>query len=110
MVSPRRRVQWTDDDREILRLAVPALGALIAEPLYILADTAVVGRMGTPELGGLALASAVLLTTHAVFNFLAYGTTSAVARLIGAGELRRAAQHPLSSGISERPHRHSAVG
>ena len=53
--------RWTADDREILRLALPALGALTAEPLYILADTAVVGRIGTPQLGGLALASSLLL-------------------------------------------------
>ena len=46
-------------DRELLRLAVPALGALLAEPLYVLADTAVVGHLGTAELGGLAVASAV---------------------------------------------------
>jgi len=78
-------------DREILRLAVPALGSLIAEPLYILADTAVVGHLGTPQLGGLAVASSILLTGYAVFIFLAYGTTGAVARLIGAGDEREAA-------------------
>ena len=49
-------------DREILRLAVPALGSLAAEPLYILIDTAVVGHLGTPELGGLAVAGTVLTT------------------------------------------------
>lgn len=96
MVSPRR-LRWNGDDREILRLAFPALGALIAEPLYILADTAVVGRIGTPQLGGLALASSLLLIGHAVFIFLAYGTTSAVARLLGAGEHRRAAHQAVQS-------------
>ena len=59
-----------------MRLALPAFGALIAEPLYVLADTAVVGHLGTPQLGGLAVASSVLLTGYAVFIFLAYGTTS----------------------------------
>lgn len=61
------------------------MGALVAEPLYVLADTAVVGRIGTTELAGLAVASAGLLTGFAVFIFLAYGTTAAVARLLGAG-------------------------
>src|SRR5215212_5391172 len=56
-------------DREIVRLAVPAFGALIAEPLYVLADTAIVGHIGTPQLGGLAVASSVLLTGYAVFIF-----------------------------------------
>lgn len=92
-VHPR----WTDDDREILRLAVPALGALVAEPLYILADTAVVGRLGTPQLGGLAIASSLLLIAHSVFIFLAYGTTAAVARLLGAGDERQAAHQAVQS-------------
>jgi Na+-driven multidrug efflux pump len=58
-------------DREIARLAIPAFGALIAEPLYILTDTAIVGHLGTPQLAGLAVASSVLLTLYAVFIFLA---------------------------------------
>ncbi len=52
----------------------------------MLADTAVVGHLGTPELGGLAVASTVLLTAYVIFNFLAYGTTASVARRIGAGD------------------------
>lgn len=81
----RRRREPDPTGRELLRLAVPALGALIAEPLYILADTAIVGRLGTEQLAGLAVASTVLLVGHAVFIFLAYGTTAAVGRLLGAG-------------------------
>lgn len=84
-------------DREILRLAVPAFGALVAEPLYILADTAVVGYLGTPQLGGLAVASSALLGGYALFIFLAYGTTAAVSRLLGAGERRRAANQAVQS-------------
>ena len=82
-------------DTEIARLAVPALGALIAEPLYTLADTAVVGHLGTTHLGGLAVASQVLLGALSLFIFLAYGTTAAVGRLIGAGDHRRAAQQAV---------------
>ena len=51
----------------------------------MLADTAVVGRIGTDELAGLAVASSALLTGYAIFIFLAYGTTAAVSRLLGAG-------------------------
>jgi putative MATE family efflux protein len=76
---------------------VPAFGALIAEPLYILADTAVVGHLGTAQLGGLAVASSVLLTLYAVFIFLAYGTTAAVSRLLGAGDERAAAHQAVQS-------------
>ncbi|WP_323672154.1 MATE family efflux transporter [Candidatus Poriferisodalis multihospitum] len=84
-------------DREILLLAVPAFGALIAEPLYVLTDRAIVGRLGTPELAGLAIASAILLSAHAILIFLAYGTTGLVGRLVGAGSLRRAAEQGIAS-------------
>jgi putative MATE family efflux protein len=84
-------------DREIARLAIPAFGALIAEPLYILSDTAIVGHLGTPQLGGLAVASTILLTLHSVFIFLAYGTTAAVSRLLGAGDEREAAHQGVQS-------------
>ena len=93
----RGLITWSLDDREIWRLAWPALGALVAEPLYVLADTAIVGRIGTPQLAGLAVASSILLTAHSMFIFLAYGTTAAVARLLGAGEHRRAAQQAVQS-------------
>jgi putative MATE family efflux protein len=79
-------------DREIARLAVPALGALIAEPLYLLADTAIVGRLGTRPLAGLAVAGAVLNAAFTIFNFLAYSTTASVARHVGAGDRRRATE------------------
>lgn len=77
-------------DREILRLAVPAFGALLAEPLFLLADSAVVGRLGTAQLGGLGVAGQALAMLVYVFVFLAYGTTAAVARQVGAGDLRAA--------------------
>src|SRR5688572_29072580 len=72
-------------DREIFKLAVPALGALAAEPLYILVDTAIVGHLGTPQLASLAIAAGVMTSAFTVFNFLTYGTTAQVARLHGAG-------------------------
>ena len=71
-------------DKEIFRLALPALGALAAEPLYVLVDTASVGHIGTPQLAALALASTVLTSGFAVFNFLTYGTTAQVSRAHGA--------------------------
>jgi putative MATE family efflux protein len=79
-------------DREIARLAVPALGALAAEPLYLLADTAIVGHLGTRPLAGLAVAGAVLSAAFSVFNFLAYSTTAGVARQLGAGHRREATE------------------
>ncbi|MEU6927992.1 MATE family efflux transporter [Streptomyces sp. NPDC046385] len=74
-------------DREIVSLAVPAFGALVAEPLFLLADSAIVGHLGTPQLAGLAIASTLLSTAVSVFVFLAYATTAAVARRVGAGDL-----------------------
>lgn len=81
--------------REILRLAVPAFLALVAEPLFLLTDSAIVGYLGTTSLAGLGVASAVLLTAANLFVFLAYGTTAVVARRLGAGDKRGA----LAAGI-----------
>ncbi|AWB94351.1 MATE family efflux transporter [Agromyces badenianii] len=85
----------TGVDRDILRLAVPALGALIAEPLFLLADTAMIGHLGVTPLAGLGLASAVLQTIIGLMVFLAYATTPAVARRVGLGDERGA----VASGI-----------
>lgn len=82
-------------DRDILRLAVPALGALVAEPLFLLADTAMVGHLGAAPLAGLGLASAVLQTIIGLMIFLAYATTPTVARRLGAGDERGA----VASGV-----------
>lgn len=79
--APRRH------DREIFALALPAFGALVAEPLFVLADSAIVGHLGTPQLAGLGIAAALLTTAVSVFVFLAYATTAAVARRVGAGDL-----------------------
>ncbi|MER6995340.1 MATE family efflux transporter [Streptomyces sp. NPDC000410] len=73
-------------DREIIALAVPAFGALVAEPLFLMVDSAIVGHLGTPQLAGLAIAAALLTTAVSVFVFLAYATTAAVARRVGAGD------------------------
>ena len=77
-------------DREILRLALPALGALAAEPLYVLVDTAVVGHLGRSQLAALGVAATVF-SALAMFNFLQYGTTAQTARAAGAGEDETAA-------------------
>ncbi len=82
-------------DREILRLAVPAFLALVAEPLFLLSDAAIIGHLGTPELAGLGIAGAVVQTVVGLCVFLAYGTTASVARRVGAGDLRGA----LAQGI-----------
>jgi putative MATE family efflux protein len=75
--------------REIARLAGPALPVLAAEPLYLLVDTAVVGRLGAVPLAGLAIAAVLFAQVTGQLNFLSYGTTARAARLHGAG--RRAA-------------------
>ncbi|WP_141361661.1 MATE family efflux transporter [Glutamicibacter uratoxydans] len=72
--------------RQILALAVPALGALIAEPLFLIADSAIVGHLGVAELAGAALGTTVLQTAVGLMIFLAYATTPAVARALGAGQ------------------------
>ncbi|MEU0986251.1 MATE family efflux transporter [Streptomyces sp. NPDC005953] len=74
-------------DREIVALAVPAFGALVAEPLFVIVDSAIVGHLGTHQLAGLAIAASLLLTAVSIFVFLAYATTAAVARRVGSGDL-----------------------
>ncbi len=97
MRADRERVRAThrETDREILRLAVPAFLALVAEPLFLLSDAAIVGHLGTPELAGLGVAAVVLQTVVGLCVFLAYGTTASVARHLGAGDLRAA----LAQGV-----------
>ena len=73
-------------DKDILRLALPALGALIAEPIFLLSDTAMVGHLGAVALGSLAIASTILQTVLGLMIFLAYATTPRVARRMGAGD------------------------
>ncbi len=87
VVSPPRDPKAADQRREILRLAIPAFLALVAEPLFLLADSAIIGYLGTTSLAGLGVATAVLLTAVGVFVFLAYGSTAIVARRAGAGDL-----------------------
>ncbi len=77
-------------NRDILRLAVPAFGALVAEPLFLLVDSALIGHLGVAPLAGLGIAGAVLQTIVGLMVFLAYSTTPAVARRFGAGDPSRA--------------------
>ncbi|NJP42978.1 MATE family efflux transporter [Streptomyces sp. PRB2-1] len=85
--GPRRsRTARRRHDREIVALALPAFGALVAEPLFVMVDSAVVGHLGTAQLAGLGVAATLLTTAVGIFVFLAYATTAAVARRIGAGD------------------------
>ena len=81
--------------RRILTLAIPSLGALIAEPLFLLTDTAMVGHLGAVPLASLGLASTVLFTVVGLLIFLAYATTPIVARRLGSGDRAGA----VSAGI-----------
>jgi putative MATE family efflux protein len=83
-------VRFSSTDRQIFRIAIPALFALVSEPLMVLADTAIVGHLGTTPLAGLAIAATVLNTLVGLCIFLAYGSTAAVARSHGAGAEREA--------------------
>jgi putative MATE family efflux protein len=71
--------------KQVLGLAVPALGVLAAEPLYLLVDTAVVGHLGAVPLGALSIGAIVLAQISTQLTFLSYGTTARTARLHGAG-------------------------
>ncbi|HET9875656.1 MAG TPA: MATE family efflux transporter [Mycobacterium sp.] len=72
--------------RQIAALALPALGVLAAEPLYLLFDTAVVGRLGALALAGLAIGGLILSLVGSDLTFLSYGTTARSARHFGGGD------------------------
>lgn len=93
--GPREERARRTVDRDILRLAIPSLGALIAEPMFLLVDSSFIARVSTTSLAGLGLASTVLTTIVGLAIFLAYSTTAAVARAFGAGRHREA----ISRGI-----------
>lgn len=78
------------DARSIFSLAIPALGVLAAMPLYLLLDTAVVGRLGGAALASLGAAAAIQSVVTTQLTFLSYGTTARSARLYGAGKRREA--------------------
>ena len=78
------------EDRVIGALAIPALGALAADPLYSIVDTAFVGQLGVAQLGGLSVGVAAFTASFWVFSFLAYGVTPRVARALGAGARQEA--------------------
>ena len=80
------------EDRVIGALAIPALGALAADPLYSLVDTAFVGHLGVAQLGGLSVGVAAFTASFWIFSFLAYGVTPRVARSLGAGHSADAAR------------------
>jgi len=84
-------------DREIGALAIPALGALAADPLVSLVDTAFVGRLGTVPLAALGVNAAIFSMTFVVFNFLAYGTTPRVARAWARGDRAEAGRAILQA-------------
>src|SRR5688572_24737277 len=81
-----RQARPSSVDRRILRLAVPALGALAADPLLSLVDTVFVSRLGTVSLAALGVDTALFSFAFFVFNFLACATTPMVARRLGAGD------------------------
>lgn len=73
-------------NRQILRLAVPALGSLAADPLVSLVDTAFVGRLGDSALASLGVNAAIFGVVFFLFTFLAYGTTPMVAGAEAGGD------------------------
>ncbi len=73
-------------DRSIATLAIPAFGALLAQPLFLLVDAAIVGTLGTEQLAGLGAASTIFGAVVGLCIFLSYAATAAVARLLGAGD------------------------
>lgn len=97
MAAPSAETDERVPPRRVLGLAVPALGVLAAEPLYVLVDTAVVGHLGALPLAGLAVGGVVLSQVSSQLTFLSYGTTSRTARLHGAGRRTEAVREGVQA-------------
>lgn len=82
-------------DRQIRAYALPSLATLLAEPLLLASDTAMVGHLGTLPLAGLSLSSTIMSTIVGLCIFLAYATTSAAGKLVGAGRRGEAARQGI---------------
>ena len=93
MNGPRIRTRINDDDRTIFRIAIPALGALAADPLVSIVDTAFVGRLGGSALAALGVAIAVFSFAFFVFNALAYASTPLISRALGRGNPAEAGEY-----------------
>ena len=96
MTKPRSRA-GRSVGRDILLLALPALGVLAANPLYVLLDTAIVGRLGTAQLAALAAGAAIQSTVTTQLTFLSYGTTARSSRFYGAGQRDKAVAEGVQS-------------
>ena len=83
--------------RRIAGLALPALGVLAAEPIYLLFDLAVIGRLGALSLAGLAIGALIMGVLSSQLTFLSYGTTARAARFYGAGDRATAVQEGVQA-------------
>ena len=82
--------------RTLVRLTVPVLISLIAEPLTGLADTAFVARLGATPLAALGVGTVLLSSVFWVFNFLGIGTQTEVAHALGNPGDTRARRTPTA--------------
>lgn len=72
-------------DKEILRLAIPAIVSNITVPLLSLVDVAIVGHLGKASyIGAIAVGSMIFNTVYWLFGFLRMGTSGMTAQAFGA--------------------------
>lgn len=89
-------MQFTQLDKDIFRFSVPTLGALVAEPVMLMCDTAMVGRLGITALAGVGVSSTVLNTCVGLFIFLAYAASPHIAQHVARNNITSA----LNSGVN----------
>ncbi|PWK15049.1 MATE family efflux transporter [Tumebacillus permanentifrigoris] len=76
--------------RVILALAVPAIVENILQTVVGFVDTLFVSRLGLVNVTAVGVANSILAIYIAVFMALGVGTSSLIARSVGAGDLMRA--------------------
>lgn len=78
-------------DRQILKIALPAIVTNITVPLLGLVDTAIVGHMGAPAyIGAVAVGSMIFNLIYWVFGFLRMGTSGMTAQARGRRDMTEA--------------------
>lgn len=82
-------VQPSQYDAELLHLAAPALAAMLLEPIMNVISAAVLGHLGTQQLGAVSLASLATSLATYIFSFLVFLTTPRIAAAHAHGDSKQ---------------------
>lgn len=91
-LKPRKPVTVRSCIRDIMAICLPAMGAILADPVMSLVDTACIGQISSVQLAALAPNTAIFNFVFAGLYFLQTAVTALCARALGVGDRRRAGE------------------